>query len=259
MITLFRRALSRRMSVMVGGAVFATLFATLFAMACCATSCVAQEASFTPRYEGIDEGRRRRSATPTAVVVTKAQPVYSFARFNGLFKAICAGLEAEGRRARVFEVAKIGLAEESDCSSCRALYRQLLQSCGAPVSPRSSKKPFNKGAQQDDGRGAGEAVSELPESTPTPATPARYPRTDLLDAVSRLSAELYELEPGAGSTFKAVKNFEERLLKVKDLTPGERDYFGVLTTYLLASWDGRPDSPLGPRKLSREDIADLFQ
>jgi hypothetical protein len=255
MITLFRRALSRRMTVMVGGAAFATLFA----IACCAASCAAQEAAFTPRYDGIDEGRRRKSATPTAVVVTKAQPVYSFARFNGLFKSICAGLEAERRRARVFEVAKIGLAEEGDCSSCRALYRQLLQSCGPPVSPRSRTKPLNQGSLQDDGRGAGEAVSELREPTPTPTTPARYPRTELLDAVSRLSAELYELEPGAGSTFKAVKNFEERLLKVKDLAPGERDYFGVLTTYLLASWDGRPDSPHGPRKLSREDIADLFQ
>lgn len=213
----------------------------------------AQEVSFTPRFDGIDESRRKRSGTPTPGAATTQQKVYSFARFNGLFWVMCNGLEAEGRRARVFEVAKVGLAEELDCSSCRALYRQFIQACGPTKSPKPKVKP----------KRAPSAESGADEDTvapvPTPPPPARFPRTDVVDAASRLSAGLYELEPGAGSTFNAVKNFESRLLHQKDLSPGERDYFGVLTTYLLAGWDGRPDSPLTQKKLSKEDIAELFQ
>jgi hypothetical protein len=67
------------------------------------------------------------------------------------------------------------------------------------------------------------------------------------------------MEPGAGSTFKAVKGFEVRLMALKDLTPGERDYYGVLSTYLLSAWQGREDSALEPKRLKREEIADLFQ
>jgi hypothetical protein len=220
----------------------------------------AQEVSFTPRYDGIEESRRKRSGTPTPSPASAQQKVYSFARFNGLFWIMCSGLEAEGRRARVFDVAKAGLAEELECSSCRALYRQFMQACGPTKTAKPRVKPSPSTAKGGEGDGGGEdIVEDIVSATPTTTPPARYPRTDVVDAASRLSAGLYELEPGAGSTFAAVKNFESRLLRQKDLTPGERDYFGVLATYLLAGWDGRPDSPLAPKKLSKEDIADLFQ
>jgi hypothetical protein len=100
--------------------------------------------------------------------------------------------------------------------------------------------------------------SPTPTATPTPQ-PDRYPRTEVIDAASRLSISLYEMEPGEGSPFKAVRSFEARVLAQKNLSPGERDYFGVLISYLLSAWAGREDELIKPKPLTRDDIVDLFQ
>ena len=44
-----------------------------------------------------------------------------------------------------------------------------------------------------------------------------------------------------------------------DLTPGERDYYSVLLTYLFSAWEGRPDSPLSAGTPTPAEIAELFQ
>jgi hypothetical protein len=95
--------------------------------------------------------------------------------------------------------------------------------------------------------------------TPEPAKPARYPSTELVDLLSRLSAEMYEFEPGNGSTFVALKAVVDRLLQVNELTPGERDYFSVFGGFLLAAWEGRPESPLEVAPVSPTEVAELFQ
>lgn len=97
-----------------------------------------------------------------------------------------------------------------------------------------------------------------PSPSPTPQ-PARYPSTEAIDAVSRLSAGLYELEPGFGATFEASRTLSQKLLALDELTPAERDYYSLISSYLLSAWEGRPDSPLDPRVQAREDVSELFQ
>jgi hypothetical protein len=95
------------------------------------------------------------------------------------------------------------------------------------------------------------------------ATPAvaqkRYPRTDLIEVLSLLSVELYEFGPGKGPVFDALKSLQDRLTGDPTLTAGEREYFGIILTYLSSAWAGRPGSPLESATPSPEEIAELFQ
>ena len=229
-----------------------------------ATEAAAQEVPFNPRYDGIAD-RKTNPATPTPDPSAKQTAVYSFARFAPLFKVMCEGLEADRRSARVFAVATVGLKEEVSCPSCRAFYRQLVQSCAAPRQKKPKETPTAAAEDATSSKAGVEAEQQptptlAPTATPT-ATPQpdRYPRAEVIDAASRLSISLYDMEPGEGSPFKAVRSFEARVLALKDLTPGERDYFGVLLSYLLSAWDGREQELLKPKPLTRDDIADLFQ
>jgi hypothetical protein len=190
-----------------------------------------QDVSFTPRHDAISTEKKRpkRKSTPIAEV-NKAPQLYSLARYNLLFQEMCRLLDADMRRDRVYRVCKAAVEEEQGCSSCRALLRQIAQSCSSKTQPKK-----------------------------TTAQPRRYPRTDLVDVVSRLSEGLQEFGPGPGPVFDAVKSFESHLMGVGDLSPGERDYYGVLLTYFFSAWEGRPNSPLSAGTPSPSEIAELFQ
>jgi hypothetical protein len=272
----------------------------------------AQEVSFTPRFDGIDQDQKPLVRSTTAAAAPEHErKVYSFARFSPVFKDMCASLRLDQREKRVFEASSRGLAESGHCGTCRALYRQMVQWC-KPESTAS--KPLGKNkptaapsptvaptpgvevdGENEDAEGAGEAentsAEEVPESpvgegqskdgdsseavseeapvpTPTAAVtatpaptpqPARYPSTELLDALSRLSHDLYELEPGFGNTFVATQKLSQDLLQQKELTPAERDYYSIFSSYLLSAWEGRPGSPLDPRVRAKEDVSELFQ
>lgn len=204
-----------------------------------------QEVSFTPRYDSITPAKKRvkREATPL-IEAKKAPQLYSLARYNLLFQEMCRLLEADGRRERVYKVCKAAVEEEQGCSSCRALLRQIAQSCSPKALPKKTPLP-------------------MPTVAPAPASldqqPKRYPRTDLIDVVSRLSDGLHEFGPGPGPVFDAVRSFETHLVGREDLTPGERDYYGHLLSYLFSAWDGRPDSPLNAGTPSPSEIAELFE
>lgn len=245
---------------------------------------LAQDVPFNPRLDALEDKKPRRAKTPVVQEPVKHQAVYSYARFAVSFKVLCAALEADGRQVKVYQVSKTALGQEYGCSSCRALYRQLVNACQPPVpkiagskkkvTPVATVNVSPDEASEDEG-GASEEVNEdgasatemAPESSPTPGPnlgeaaiqPARYPRTDLVDAASRISVALYDIEPGNGSTFRALQNFEERLLASSQLTPGEKDYFGVMFSYLFSAWEGRPGSPLDPRVKAKEDVSVLFQ
>jgi hypothetical protein len=126
-----------------------------------------------------------------------------------------------------------------------------------------------KGGEEDAGESSEDAdaveiepTKAPPTATPSPSPtpqPARYPSTEVIDAVSRLSAGLYELEPGFGATFEAARTLSQQLLSQDELTAAERDYYALFSSYLLSAWEGRPDSPLDPRVQAREDVSELFQ
>lgn len=222
---------------------------------------VAQEVSFTPRYEGITPSPRRGKKIPTVTPEpVQAPKLYSLARFNNRFQDMCGLLEADRRRERFFGVVKLAADEEKACSSCRALFRQLAQSCRPKLKAKREPSPTVEVTQEQastpDGQGA--LVRPVQEGAPTIA-PKRYPRTDLIEVLSLLSNELYEFGPGKGPVFDALKSLEARLTSEPTFTAGERDYFGIVMTYLFAAWAGRPGSPLESVTPSPEEIAELFQ
>jgi hypothetical protein len=282
----------------------------------------AQEVSFTPRFDGVDQESNpvaRPSEVQSSARISERK-IYSFARFSGLFKAVCTSLRADFRERRVFEVGARGLEESGECGTCRALHRQIAQWCKPESVPRitqaiketptptpipsaaaSPESEPDDGQQQDQGEAQGEqakgesaaeieepaepeevrvpseqqesaalenteqeeeAPTPSPSPSPTPSPtpqPARYPSTELVDATSRLSQELYELEPGFGSTFDAVRKLAGALLEQQGLSPAERDYYSIFNSYLLSAWEGRPGSPLDPRVQAKEDVSELFQ
>jgi|GEM_PF-2423734 len=239
-----------------------------------------QEDTFTPRYDAISPEKKRpkKKATPQ-IDVKKSPPLYSMARYNLLFQEMCRLLEADARRDRVYRVSKEAVEEEQGCSSCRAFLRQMAQSCAPKAKLKKVDTPAPtptitanpEGAQAGEIRSAASSdsiaepsqiapeISETPDVAITEPQPRRYPRTDLVDVVSRLSDELHDFGPGPGSVFDAVKSFESHLIGVPDLSPGERDYYGVLLSYMFSAWEGRPDSPLSAGTPSPDEIAELFQ
>jgi hypothetical protein len=267
----------------------------VFFLCCLAGHAIAEDVPFNPRFDAVDDEEPKKEKTAVVQEAAKPHPVYSFARWGLVFKDLCIGLENDGRQSRVYEVTKKAMTEEFGCSSCRALYRQFNLSCAPKVPPRLVKKkptavappptPVAEAAGQGSGAeesGADDAsagangteeasddeqavsatpsVQEAAEPSPTPPLQAaRYPRTEVIDAASRISMGLYEMEPGMGSTFKALQNFETRLLALPNLTVAERDYYGTLLSYLQAAWEGRPGSPLDPRVKANEDVSVLFQ
>lgn len=293
----------------------------------------AQEVSFTPRFEGLDQDQKPIIRSTAVPVEQQERKIYSFARFSRVFKDLCGSLQADLRDKRVFEAGTRGLAASGNCGTCRALYRQLIQWCkpdSAPTKRELSKKatpspaptptpiPSVEVSEEQQGNEGKEEQSEdkvdssqpeeladaneqgtqseqedsveakntetenaetetaetenaeqspvttsaspSPTASPTPQ-PARYPSTELIDAASRLSQGLYELEPGfgAGTTFEATQRLSRDLLSQKDLSPAERDYYSIFSAYLLSAWEGRPGSPLDPRVQAKEDVSELFQ
>jgi hypothetical protein len=173
-----------------------------------------------------------------------------------LFQEMCRLLEIEQRRQRVFLVAKVAAEDAQECSSCRALTRQIAQSCApkARVNKEGTRSPtpgeqggdLAPANEHEDGKVDGKRLS-------------RYPRTDLIEVLSRLSDGLYDFSPGQGPVFVALKSLEHRLLAAPDLTVGEKEYYGIVLAYLFSAWAGRPGSPLEIATPSPEEVAELFK
>jgi hypothetical protein len=211
----------------------------------------------------------------------RVKHIYSFSRFSGDFKELCRLAEVDGRRERLYSVAAKGMLEEQGCPTCRALLKQIVSSCYVKATPAIVDTPNKEEVQA--------VVTEVAEATPgatlggnlgvsaevtaeatvsvteanvksdkTTAVARRFPSTELVDRLSRLSLALYDFGPGSGAVFEALKSFERRLLFGGELTPGERDYFEVFFSYLFSSWSGRPGSPLDGRTPSPGELREMF-
>lgn len=216
----------------------------------------AQEVPFTPRYDGLTPQAKRAKKTPTPKVEpARAPQLYSLGRFNLLFQEMCQLLEREQRRERIFVVAKAAAEDEQECPACRALTRQVAQSCAPKARIKKAAAPSSPGEEP----ATGTLVGRVKDARAEDKLLNRFPRTDLIDVLSRLSDGLYEFTPGQGPVFMALKSFELRLFAVPDLTIGEKEYYGIVLSYLFSAWAGRPGSPLEIATPSPEEVADLFK
>lgn len=166
-----------------------------------------------------------------------------------MFREICVLLEADGRREVLFRLVSKDLQEATDCPWCRALYRQFVQECGE----RPRLAGVLNGAKRPESGGA--ASPKNPGQT----NRSRYPRTDLIEVLSRLSEGLYDLSPGGDGVLSALRLFRDQMLGMPKLTPAERDYFDVMCEYLMSAWQGRFKASNHVPTPSSEEIAELFQ
>lgn len=241
----------------------------------------AEDVPFKPRYDGIERKTKRKSSAPKATPTPATPPIYSFGRYAQEFAAICDLLQVDGRRERFVTFATAQEKRETGCTSCRLFARQVRDSCkertAAPtptVAPvvTAEAAPAEQVADAEGGETtesektlstsdtvvASEMVTPVP-TTRVGASPARYPSTELVDRLSRFSSELYERDPGVGTLFNALNGFATALLRESDLTVGEREYFGIFVSYLMAAWSDRATPPPAPEdSSSKERIKELF-
>ena len=223
-----------------------------------------QEVDFKPRWDGIEKPKRARppEKTPESIGDSRPAPVFSFERYAPRLREICNFLELDHRRDRLGKIAFDDVRSGSPCKSCRALLKEVVEQCQyrkkVVIRPTAAPKPAEGTAHVTPTPGSAENNAADKSGSQAPQG-ARYPRTDLLDATSALSAEFYERDSGQGATFESVKYFADLIERQGDLSPAERDYFGIFTSYLLSAWMGRPDSPLEASEPSKEEIRELFQ
>ena len=231
------------------------------------TSLQAQDAPFKPRWDAIERSSRHKfiQPTPAGSSANENTAVYSFDRYSGQLREICNLMELDHRRERFGKAAFDDIRNGTPCKSCRAFLKEVVEQCQyrkkvvvrPTPSPRSTATPLP-------GEPSGQSTVPPPQhtaaATPTPSEPqrARYPRTELIDRVSALSADLYERDTGDGPLFESINYLSKLLVGQKDLSPAERDYFGIVTTYLLSAWSGRADSPLEHTGPDREGVRALF-
>jgi hypothetical protein len=207
--------------------------------------------------------------TPPDAKPTKVEPkvreskVFSFGRFEAPLREICREMELDGRRTRLVQISEVERKGNADCASCRALWKSIYWACRDSAivelkgnSKKNKTKPEAAKAAEE-GEHAGDAP--VPEPTPTPKPPQRYPTTAMLDLTSRLSVSLYNQDPGPGGYFKALQSFSNTLTRHPSLTPGERDYYSVFTTFLMASWADRASADDQGSSVKQHDLGSMFE
>lgn len=219
--------------------------------------------------------------TPTPVKErVKEKEIFSFSRFEPEFSLICAEMEEDGRRERFARIAEEASHKAKDCVSCRALWRTILAACqrraishptpttevSAPVDGEVEEEQKSKDLERSDSRKEVESdeassakVANAAQHPPKRTAGERYPSTLLLDAVSQLSSEAFDLDPGEGGVSETFRYLAGVVRETKDLTDFEREYFDTVLLYLLAAWEGRVDESKLPPPTPGEEIDDFFR
>jgi hypothetical protein len=239
----------------------------------------AQDDFFKPVFE----------ATPTIKKHEKGTAIFSFARFEPDFKGMCKGLEEDGRRERIVAIAEVGVKKEKECITCRSFWKMIVAACGKlgprpTPTPKPKKTRRGKDAEEAETAGATqEAKPETPQvstnepqtgeptnavAVPTSATPpaatgkgrqVRYPSTEVLDEVSRVSSEIYALDSGDGQVAEMVRYFAKTVRETPGLSIVEREYYDIFLTYLLAAWSGRVDATRKPPPTPAAELDAFFE
>ncbi len=229
------------------------------------SSVVAQDDFFKPVVE----------ATPTRKLEGPG-PIFSFARLEPQFRAICRGLEEDGRRQRIVALAEAGVAREKVCITCRSFWKMIVSACGKIGSrptptPRPTKTPRSKERNQESPE-AGTEETPTGQDLDVVVTPTmvasltgkvgrpqiRYPSTEVLDEASRVSVSVYELDSGEGQTAEMLRYFAQTIRETPGLSAAEREYYDIFLTYLLAAWAGRVDSTKLPNPTPAVDLDEFF-
>jgi hypothetical protein len=205
------------------------------------------------------EDPKKVKAEPTP----RESKVFSFGRFEPVLRDICREMELDGRRTKLVQLSEIGRKGHADCASCRALWKSVYWACrdsavlDTKEAPKGKKK--KKQGESQEGEGATPTEEATPVPTPTPKPLQRYPTTVMLDLTSRLSVSLFSQDPGDGGYYEALQSFSGTLTRDPSLTPGERDYYSVFVSFLMASWEDRDDPAAQETPHSKEELNAIFE
>lgn len=214
-------------------------FALLFTI-CFISKIDAQEVSFTPRFDTVEDSAIE-SHNDGSQVGLEAH-LYSFGRFRSEIDLVCAGLDGDKRTNRLVEISAEGSRVKGLTPTYRALLNEIASRCSATI--RSSK-----------GTGQNRSVASSLFDVPYPS---RWPSTETLDATSRLGAALYSYDKDTGTIFVALHRFSSLVLSYRGLSRGEIDYYGTFFKFLQGAWIGRNYTDRYQRLANREDSAILF-
>ena len=178
-----------------------------------------------------DEDHSAGDAPSQSTKAPKKRAIQSFGRFESNLKQMCAGLDLDGRRERLFNIATVQKKEERACPLCRSLWGTVAGAC----KPVLKKEPPKKKKKDE------EEVEAEPTPTPKPQIKQRYPAPVLLDLVSRMADGMYDAESDDQAVRRAVDSVVTAVMSASDLSIAERDYFETLFAFLTAPWEGRED------------------
>jgi hypothetical protein len=228
------------------------------------TSALAQDDFFKPVIE----------ATPTAKH-EGPPPIFSFARLEPDFRALCKGLEQDGRRERIVSIAEAGVAREKVCITCRSFWKMIVSSC-ANLGPRPTPTPKppkkKKGmnteepietatpaAEPSDSTSSTESSIVTPTAIAAAVRETRYPSTETLDEASRVSSSIYALDSGEGQVAEMLRYFAKTVRESSGHSDKGREYYDIFFTYLLAAWAGRVDSTKIPTPTPSAELESFFE
>jgi hypothetical protein len=178
-----------------------------------------------------EEGHAGDDASSHSTKVPKKRAIQSFGRFESNLKQMCAGLDLDGRRERLFNIAIVQKKEERACPLCRSLWGTVAGAC----KPAPKKEPPKKKKKDE------EEVEAEPTPTPKPQVKQRYPAPVLLDLISRMADGMYEAESDDKAVRRALDSIVTAVMSASDLSIAEREYFETLFAFLTAPWEGRED------------------
>lgn len=169
----------------------------------------------------------------------KQRPFKGFAAFHSQFKSLCQGLEADGRLAKLLELAKAYSERDAMCESCRPLLKQFQTSCGSLV--RTSKEKSSKKKKVEEPAEVVEEVSAEPTPTPTPLPYIiqREPSALVIDRIAQLFGKIAEDEAINIRSLPAIQKLIFILRDKNSVQPGaEAEYFDIFCEYVGAHFTG---------------------
>lgn len=234
--------LSRRSSNTIRVQVFGLFWGLLLAFRVESASAQAQ---FNPSTESGSDDSEVTSPVAEGGTEKKKPKGANFNQYAQSLRLICSQLDEDGRRETMFKILEPLHEELPDCPGCKSLLRSFASVCKA-ARARPSKKKIEKAVAKEEheteqATGPVEGQEAGNEAVPTPkveTVPVRHlqrePSTKLIDTLSTTLIQLSEDERRSGDAARAMQALALALANPDDKTPGERDYFEILSAYVYA-------------------------
>lgn len=203
----------------------------------------------------------------------KKLPFKGYSNLTPQFRSLCDAINEDGRGDFLVQSAAAYAERDIACEACRPLMKTIMQNCKryAPKVTPTPKGHGHAAAHEDPPAEAlpeGEAPPPpTPTPTPTPVPgPNREPSPVAIDRAVRLFTAIAEDKLISEKSIPAIYRLFFILTDPSRTTPGQREYFDILQTYVLPIFEAKKKesgkqqdgSPLEKKK-SSEHLQSLFE